>query len=431
MKYIDERKDGKFMKKKSVFYCSCKNLFKTRILSCIIIISLIMGMFVQTATFNAEDSLEKAEVRIEEFLQKIYSAKGIVYENFELEYVKEMYDNNNNVVAIVGIFMRDGQMDYAIYNCITETIDEYSFDCDDAFTRFEEDETLYYTGALNYYICSGNDEQMRHTNTGHAINKAVIMEKAKKFVEHSKNRRNNKSGKSSNPGNGADGIIHWSDIKNSTSGWTNSDFGYLSGITWRGSTETDGISGSGLSFSSMTSLSQNGKYKNHCGPTALTNIMVYYDWLGYNTLLNDSRKDTFEWLRVNSEHNNTEGTYLKKARLALLSYLAHMGYTSSYLTNFTDDYTDYKEAIDKDQVILTLLNVTQSDGNEWGHFVVTLGYEEFKQAYEKPVLWGTITEYRYLRYLRVCDGWSSCDENVYVDLNGFYDSYNSSAITIK
>lgn len=419
------------MKKMSKFNYKYKNLYMVRVLSCVIIFCLIIGMFIKTTPIYATDSLEQAEIRIEEFLHNMYSAKGIEYQNLEVEYIKEMYDINDSVVAIVGVFARDNQMDYAIYNCITETIDEYSFDSKDVLTRFNEDVILYYTGALNYYSVSENDKQMVHTNTGYVINKSTVAEKSKKFVEHSENRRKNKYGMSDKPGSGQDGVIHWSDIRNTTSGWTNCDWGYLKGITWKGTSEKDGISGEGLSFSSMSSLSQNGTYKNHCGPTALTNIMVYYDWLGYNTLLNDSREDTFEWLRVKCKHNNKDGTKLGAARTALLSYLSHMGYSSSYLTSFTDSYADYKKAIDKNQVILTLLNVIQNDGSDWGHFVVTLGYEEFKQSYEKTVLWWTTTEYRYLRYIRVCDGWSSCDENVYVDLNGFYDSYNSSAITIK
>ena len=149
-----------------------------------------------------------------------------------------------------------------------------------------------------------------------------------------------------------------------------------------------------------------------------------------DTLLNDSRQDTFDRLRVLCKHDQYNTTYMSDARSALKTYMSEMGYSVS-LTNFNNNFNKYKAAIDDDKVILTLLNVTEADGNAWGHFVVTLGYEEFRQEYEKQVLWWTVTDYNYLRYIRVCDGWSSCDDNRYVDLNSFFDSYTNSSITIN
>lgn len=414
-----------------------KNILKCSIIASVLILSLVAGMWIQNTVKAEEDILFLAECRMEEFISNAYIAKGFGGDDCEMKYSKEMYDGDGNIIAVVGLFSRDEEIDYVIYNCITETIDEYAFDCPEALTRFSEDSTLYYAGALNYYVRTPNEKTMTHVQTKKLIDEKDFKDKADRFVSNIQQRMSKNMFGLGGVDDGEDGIIHWSDLRVDTAGWENSDWNYLDGITFIGSDATDGISGDGLSFSSMNSFSQGGTIRNHCGPTALTNIMVYLDWIGYDTLLNDSREDTFEWMRVMCSHSNDQGTSLSNARTALVHYFTEIGYTDYQLTTFYEDFEDYKDAIDNDEIILTLINVMEEDNDGdgeddyWGHFVVTLGYEEFRQEYQKQILWWTTTEYNYLRYIRVCDGWGTCNENVYVDLNGFYDNYYNTAIDMN
>ena len=380
-------------------------------------------------TAAAQDIDYTAENRARDFLLSVYGAKELYYDEMSTLYSVELYDDEDEVIAQASIFDRDGKIDYAIYNYITESIDEYGFDCPDVLNDFPAEGKTYYAGVFNYYSSVSNMFVINFS--GETVTQSQLHNKIRDFKGKAHERRDSKFGNSSKPGNGSNGIIDWKEIKeNRTSGWENSDWGYLDGITWGSTTDTNGISGDGLSFSTMNSFSNGGAITNHCGPTALTNIMVYYDWLGMDTLLNGSRQDTFNRLRTLCKHDQNNTTYMSDARSALKTYMSEMGYSVS-LTNFNNNFDKYKKAIDDDKIVLTLLNVTESDGDSWGHFVVTLGYEEFRQSYEKQVLWWTVTDYNYLRYIRVCDGWGSCNNNRYVDLNNFYDSYTNSAITIN
>lgn len=71
--------------------------------------------------------------------------------------------------------------------------------------------------------------------------------------------------------------------------------------------------------------------------------------------------------------------------------------------------------------------MTSIDLDGWGgHAIVVVGYEEFKQAYEKQhqFLWKkwTTTEYRYSRYLRVVDGWDTSNSSRYIDVAGYWNT---------
>lgn len=400
------------------------------LLSCLFLLVIVFDIFINHISAVAQEIDYLAENRARDFLIALYDAKDVNYSQMKDKYSVCLYDDEDNIIAQVSLFDRDGKVDYAVYNYITESIDEYGFDCDNALIDFPAKEKIYYAGIFDYYSKSQN--QIKNTSSGEVVESSSLSKKIRSFKEKMQKQRNNMKSGSNKPNDAEDGIINWKDIQNRTSGWTNSSSGYLNGITWGSTTDTNGINGSGLSFSSMASLSKGGTITNHCGPTALTNIMVYYDWLGMNTLLNNSRQDTFDVLRSLCSHDKYGTTYIGNARNALKIYMYKMGYNVA-LSNFDNSFDSYKSAIDANKVVLTLLNVTESNGNKWGHFVVTLGYEEFKQPHEIvfPSFGNmTITVYSYLRYIRVCNGWDSRNQNRFVDLNNFFDSYTNSAITI-
>ena len=369
------------------------------------------------------------EERAKDFLTEIYEVKNFNYSNLEISYSVELYDNEDDVIGVAVILERDDEIDYVIYNCITQSIDEYGFDYAQALTDFPRDEKVYYAGALNYYTEIQNE--FVNNYTGQKFDRGILFDKIEAFKTRSQARVDALFGGGGNPENAEDGFVNWSDIApDRLSGWTNSDWGYLEGIGFGGILDTNGINGVGLSFSSMNSLNPTGVLKNHCGPTALTNIMIYYNWLGMDTLINNSRQSTFDRMRELSNHDGTNYTSMTDLVLGLTEHMYDKGYGVS-VNPFFNNFSKYKEAIDRGNVVLTLLNITDSSGSDWGHFVVTLGYEEFRQQYEEKFLWWTVTGYNYLRYIRVCDGWNSCNQNRFVDLNEFYDTYTNVEISIS
>lgn len=400
----------------------------TLFIAIITLVSVMFGGTINSLQVFADETDYSAENRSKDFLATIYNAKNISYSNVQSLYSVNLYGNNDEVLAQASLFDRDGEIDYAVYNYITNSIDEFGFDCESALISFTQDEKLYYAGVKNYY--TEQDNHIFDNVSGELTKQSTLFNKIKSFKEKLLERKSILSGGTTKPENGADGVINWKQIREKNAGWDNYDGNYVKGIMQGTIDDPIGIVGGNLKFSSMNSLSQNGLYKNHCGPTALTNIMVYYDWRGKeNMLVNNSRQDTFERLRVLCKHDGKNTISLSNVRTALTTYLNERGYTVS-LSDFNNVYRGYKNAIDNDKLVLTLLNVTQADNYKWGHFVLTLGYEEFRQEYKMKVLWWYETSYNYMRYIRVCDGWDSCDLNQFVDLT-FYDSYNNSAITIS
>lgn len=74
--------------------------------------------------------------------------------------------------------------------------------------------------------------------------------------------------------------------------------------------------------------------------------------------------------------------------------------------------------------------------DDWGgHAVLVVGFEEFEQAYEVEhsflfIKW-TTTEYRYSRYLRVIDGWSSSNASRFIDCAGYWDTVTGRGVKIQ
>lgn len=233
----------------------------------------------------------------------------------------------------------------------------------------------------------------------------------------------------SKPTWGGNGIISgYSSISAQASGYSNSDWGYLSGVNWYNSTTS-------INFSDMSEFTGRN---NHCGPTTLLNYFVY---MGYRNstsyLINGSRLDTFNQMRTLTNHSDSSYVSFNNVKSAMIDYAEARGLitgtqafwgTKTY--TFGNSYSGYKQRIDSNDPVITLLNVTQSNGDNWGHFVLTLGYEEFSQAYTKQVLWWTTTEYRYKYFIRISDAWSTRNDVRYVSLDNGFDSYNNCALDL-
>lgn len=392
------------------------------IVSCFLLLSLVLivGINVSFAEIDIKDY--SIEDRAIDFLKIMYDCHGVEYNSVSFYSAKEMVDDENQLIAKVIIANRDNNYDYATYNVISDSIDEYGFDCADMYALASSRSKVYYGGPLLYYREVDGSNNLKDLG-----NNSVALSDVIKAVQNNKANSYSRLNEASrgNPESGFSGIISWTDVKNRTTGWETVQSGNLAGI--------DRLGSNGLSFSSMDEFASN-TITNHCGPTALTNIMVYYKWAGKNTLKNNSRKATFNRLRVLCKHDKNNTTWLNDARTAITDYFRECGYSVS-LTNFKNDFSKLKTAIENNRMVLTLLNVREADGDDWGHYVLSLGYSEYRQKYTVDhyflgIHW-TTTHYNYLRFARICDNWSSCNQKKYVDLNSFYSSYNNSAISFK
>ena len=370
----------------------------------------------QTVSVNADSGNADYELLARNFLASQYNLKELEYENISAHTSVDLFDETENVVGKAVILDRDGELDYVVINLITGQVDEFGFNEEATVEKFLADERIYYGGALNFSTKSGNEYQ---DFNGRKISQTKFETRTREFKNSARKVKN----RSSSP-NG--GIISWTDIVNRNAGNTNSEWNYLSGINW------NGVTGTGLSFYSQEYFNEyyNYTYSTYidgtCGPTATTNMFVYYKWLGFsNALKNNSAYDTFARMVTLSNWNN--GTYFNDDKNSLKGFANERGYNYDMDTYFWGTNWDaFKGSINKGRPVLT---ETKSTG--YGHEVVVVGYEQFTYTYQVQVLWWWETRTTNYRYLRVIDGFASSNSSRFVDYNGFYSTINGCDFMLK
>lgn len=128
--------------------------------------------------------------------------------------------------------------------------------------------------------------------------------------------------------------------------------------------------------------------KNHCGATAVTNLAIYYDKMGYEMLkINDSKLETFK--EIHKIIGN--GPVLTIAQGAK-KYFKARGYDLS--KSSLNSFDEIKIAIDNNQIIGILL----SNGIFDWHWVLAIGYREYENGEN---------------YLRIINGWNNTSDIFY------------------
>ena len=355
------------------------------------------------------------------YLKFQYKFKSINYDTLDVIFTNDLMNENEIAVGKVVIVCRDSNFDYVILNCITKSVDEFSLNCHDAVERFSN--KVFYTGLMNYY--KESNYNYVGLNKSQTISKSSLKRKSEKICKKWKRIQSESNPNMPSSKDGWNGFYDWNSLIETLyhAGYSNNEWRYLDGIT------TNGVN-SGLYFDSQTTFNNYFDCDNSCGPTACTNM---FKWFNYkkiknknsvtNALKNGNKYDTFARFRQLLKHDVYEATYPQYYNDAIKTYAKEQGY-SYEIDRYIDTYEEFKENIDKGMPVLTRI---QLDADDWGaHRLLVVGYESFALPYTQShsflglYTW-TTTEYKYVRYLRVIDGWSSSNDSVYIDVSGYWD----------
>lgn len=352
------------------------------------------------------------------YLKCQYKGKSISYDNLSVILTNDLLDDSEMVVAKVVVVNRDSFLDYVILNCITKSVDEFSFNSSNALEKFSD--KIYYSGLTSYY--KKVDNRYISFNKSYSISKKEFCENSKFIKNKWKQIYNDSNPTMPSSKDGWNGFYSWNTLINSPqlSSYTNNEWRYLNGIN------PNGVS-SGLNFRSQKYFNDYFSCSNSCGPTACTNMFKWFNYQGIrnkngvvNALKNGSEYDTFARFRQLLKHDVNGTTERSEYNDALKNYAKEQGY-SYEIDRYIDTYEEFKENIDKGMPVLTSVGL-----DSWGgHGLLVVGYESFAMPYtvSHSFLWSTwtTTEYKYARYLRVIDGWSSSNNSVFIDASGYWD----------
>jgi hypothetical protein len=170
----------------------------------------------------------------------------------------------------------------------------------------------------------------------------------------------------------------------------------------------------------------------------MTNMAVYFEWLGYNGLMNDVAYDTFDWFVTDLNWFNWGNNWWGNTKSSFKNYAKNRGHKYD-ITNYNNpNFNDFKKQIGNDRPIYTYLNANQTNGTSWAHAVVTVGYEQFTHYYQvNEPYWffgwhdKWVNKETNYYYLRCIDGWSTSNSGHFIDFNNFYATIMASAFKLK
>ena len=401
-----------------------------KLISMIIVAILLITMLMPTSAFADGSDLEiPFEDCCMSYLIAQYDMRNIEYDSLDISDTINLYDNDNNVIAEIVAMSRDSDIDYVLINLLTNSIDEFGFNRGDYISFLADGKHLFYAGVsqIAYY----ENDILTDVN-GNEVDKESFFDAMADFLYISENMPGAKDGFS--------GIMTWGEMCNYLNGLPNStgyngeirsnDWGYLSGITQLGVA-------SGLNFKSQTAL--NNYYNNAhgtnitgtCAPTAITNMFIYYKYIGFsNALFGGNANTAFEKAIQKTDWMNwTNSNWWSKTQSGLKAMATASGYSYTIKVYPNATWNNFKKCIKTwNMPVFTYVSVNTSNNSTFAHAVVTMGYEEFVHHYtttETYWLLGwherTIEHDDKYCYLRVVDGWDSSNSGRYLDFNGYYD----------
>ena len=406
-----------------------KFLKKARILVFIVVFCCCIfdNRRLNTYAYN-ETNYEEAGLN---FLTEQYEIKNFAYNNLYVYDSVDLFDVNDNKIAECLIVDRDGQLDYVVLDFSLDKIDEFGYNQNELMQKFISADKIYYDGAMDYAVkVNGEFRDL----DGNYINQNNFAGVTNTTANESFNNSNNPYG----------AFYSWKNISETNAGYENSAYNYLRGFNF------SGISDDGLSFKSQTNYNNqyNTTHSNRvdgtCGAVAVTDIFVYFQWRKIankngtvNALLNGSDYDTFERM-IELTKWTSDGVTLGNAKSALKSFAEEQNYNFDMDTYFWGtNWNKFISSINQGRPVLTEIQSTNSDGDFWGHLIMTVGYEQFTHTYsvnQRYWFFGWhdkwVTQSDDYHYLRVVDGWSTSNSSRFIDYNGFWDECNGTDFII-
>ena len=137
----------------------------------------------------------------------------------------------------------------------------------------------------------------------------------------------------------------------------------------------------------------------NCAPTALTNLVFYYDSLPeINGLIYNNPLWTYSRICSLAGFDGTRGLYNDEMIDALEEYVNERNFNISIDDYWKDWWSDFTRDINNDQPVLVSIQGNNSS-QEWvAHAVVALGYVETDGDKYLRVADGLTTSQRYLNY---------------------------------
>jgi len=372
------------------------------------------GIFVVTQRqLTARASSDICHIELaRDFISFQHRLRDIEYDNIEIYTAVNLYDAEHEVVASAVILYRDGEFDYVVMNLITEQIDEWGINEQEVVAHFKSGERIYFGGALTYSVRDGHEYV---DFNGTRLDGAEFTRRSREFGEATRRYRNeSRRRRTITSSDIENGFLSWADIVARHHSSVTVGLGYLQGINW------NGITGSGLSFASQSTLNQFHLFRHGvavtgtCGPVMQVNLLIYLQWRGFNVLTNGSIHDTFDRALILSDWRPpTGGTLFRNNRDATRAMIRERGY-NYVMHTFGSAFAGFRDSINRGHPAMMEIHRA---GNQ-GHGVVVVGYEHFRQ--------GTTN----FHYLRVIDGWGTSNASRFVNFNGFFSGINGASFWI-
>lgn len=404
-----------------------KGKAKTLVVSLLLLLFLLSSFTFlinpQVAYAYSDENYQLAGVN---FLEAQYERKGLFYENVKIEDTINLYDEADEIISKILIINRDDELDYVILDFVVDKINGFGINEEQYLKEFYGKGKIYYAGQLNFaYI----ENSLYYDLYDNVIDSETFIETMKIF----------KSTAPQEVKSGYNGILSWNAVNAKNSSYSNSDWDYIPGFNWAGLTLNS--SNQKANYYSQSVFNSRYGVSGSCGPTAMTNMAVYYKWLGFdNALIDSSHYDTFDWFVKDLNWKNwgsSDVNWWTNSKNSFVNYAKKIGYKYD-ITNYNDpSFNDFKKQIANDRTIYTYLNVPETSGNTWAHAVVTVGFEQFTHTYQVNKRWwlfgwhdNWVTEQTHYYYLRCIDGWSTSNSGQFIDFNNFY-TVMASAFKLK
>lgn len=371
--------------------------------------------------YNEED-YESAGIN---FLQLQYESKELAYDNLEVQDAINLYDEKDVVISKLLILNRDGEWDYVVLDFMMDRINGYGINEYEYLQSFYGKGNIYYAGQMTFaYIQDGKYYDIN----GKLLEKRAFISAIQEFKLLAPQAAS-----------GSEGILSWNSVSVRHSSISNTAWYYLSGFNWNGVTTNS--SGVKATYYPQYIYEQtyNSRYpgvgmSGACGPTAMTNMAIYFNSLGYNALINGSAQDTFDWFVSDLNWFSWGNQWWTNTKYSFQNYANNRGYRFSMTSYDSATFINFKGNLAEGRIIYTYVNTTQDNGFYWTHALVTVGYEQFTHYYQVNQPWWFFgwhdnwvnmeTNYYYLRCI---DGWSTSNSGQFIDFNGFYTKVMAAA----